>query len=93
MRMFRRVCRVTRKDNSKHENIHGSMGLANISGKVTGRRTKWLGNVKRRQRVNMPAGMTPSGNKKRPRTRWMDAVDRDMEMVGLERGMAGVLPL
>ena len=64
----------------------------NISNKVTERRLKWFGHVQRRpleHACRQIIDMKPAGKRKRgiPRTIWMDAENRDMKMMGLERKM------
>ena len=77
----------TRKDKIRNEYTRGAIGVAIISSKMTERQLKWFGHVKRRQ-IEHACGqiihLKPPGKRGRPRTRWMDAVDRDMKMVGLE---------
>ena len=74
------VCGVTRKNKIRSEYIRGAVGLVNIPSKATERLLQWFGHVTRRplgHACKQIMDMKPPG--KRPRTMWMDSMDRDMK--------------
>ena len=80
---------MTQKDKIRNEYIRRAVGVANTSGKVTESRLMWFGCLRRRpgeHACRQIMHMEPFGRRGgRPRTRWMDAVDRDLEMVDWKR--------
>ena len=89
MRMLRWMCGVTRRDTSRNGHIRGTTTVVQTSKKITEKRLKWYGHVRRMKEehivrrmldVNIP-GKRRRG---RPNLRWKDACKRDMLEVGLK---------
>ena len=87
--MLRWMCGVTRRDTIRNEHIRGTTRVVQASKKITEKRLKWYGHVRRMKEehivrrmldVNIP-GKRRRG---RPNLRWKDACKRDMTEVGLK---------
>ena len=84
MRMLRRIRGVTRTDRMRNQDLRNELGISNIKDKVREKRLGWYGHVQRMEEDNQVkkivkmevAGKRPRG---RPRARWMDRVQRDMQ--------------
>ena len=48
MRMLRWMCGVTKKDKIRNEHVRGSVKVSTVKKKITEKRLKWYGVVKRR---------------------------------------------
>ena len=70
---------MERHDDQK-DNVR-EVGLANTADKVTEIQLKWFGNIRRRTLADSVHGRWM----KKTKTRWMDAVNRDLKMVGFKR--------
>ena len=91
IRMLRWMCGVTRKDKIRNEHIRGTTRVAQASKKITGRRLIWYGHVTRRDgeqilRKVMRADIPGKRKRGRPKTRWKDACQRDLQSTGLRAG-------
>ena len=91
MRMLRWMCGVTRKDKSWNEHIRGTTRVAQASKKITERRLIWYGHVMRRDgehivRKVLRADIPGKRKRGRPKTRWKDACQRDLQSTGLRAG-------
>ena len=89
MRMLRWTCGGTRKDNIRTEHVRGSVKVTPVTKKVTEKRLKWYGHVKRRDeghviRRMLDARVTGKRRRGRQKTRWKDSCKRDVESVGLK---------
>ena len=87
-RMLRWVCRVTRKDKIRNENIGRTTKVAQSSKKITERRLEWYSHVLRMEEEHVVRRVMTKeipGKRKRgrPKTRWKDVCRRDMQTVGL----------
>ena len=88
MRMMRWAYGVTLYDRLRSENIRVAIGVAPLSGKIREARLRWYGHVRRADSCSVAAiafnlripGPKPVG---RPKTRWTDAVRRDLRTLGL----------
>ena len=49
MRMLRWMCRFTKKDKIRNEHVRGSVKVEPVTTKMTEKRLKWYGHVKRRE--------------------------------------------
>ena len=91
MRMLRWMCGVTRKYKIRNEHIRGRTRVAQASKKITERRLIWYGHVMRRDgehilRKVMRADIPGKRKRGRPKTRWKDACQRDLQSTGLRAG-------
>ena len=91
MRMLRWMCGVTRKDKIRNEHIRGTTRVAQASKKIIERRFIWYGHVMRRDgehklRKVMRAVIPGKMKRGRPKTRWKDACQRDLQTTGLRAG-------
>ena len=91
MRMLRWMCGVTRKDKIRNEHIRGTTKVVQASRKITERRLKWYGHVMRMEedhvvRRVMTKEIPGKRKRGRPKTRWKDVCNRDMQTVGLREG-------
>ena len=91
MRMLRWMCGVTRKDKIRNERIRGTTRVAQASKKITERRLIWYGHVMRRDgehilRKVLRAVIPGKRTRGRPKTRWKDACQRDLQSTGLRAG-------
>ena len=92
MRMLRWMCGVTRRDKIRNEHIRGTTGVVQASKKITEKRLKWYGHVRRMKEEHIVRRMLdveiPGERRRgRPNLRWKDACKRDVtEKSGSERG-------
>ena len=89
MRMLRWMCGVTRRDKIRSEHIRGTTGVVQASKKITEKRLKWYGHVRRMKEEHIVRRMLdveiPGKRRRgRPNLRWKDACKRDMTEVGLK---------
>lgn len=96
MKMLRWMMGVTKKDKIENRLVRGSVGVQNIAKKVTERRLSWAGHVWRRKEEEGHLGrrmldMDLPGTRRRgrPKTRWKDAVERDLNWTGLTQEDSG----
>ena len=80
---------VTKKDKIRNKHARGSVNVAPVTKKMTEKRLKWYGHVKRRDEGYMLRRMLDAllpGKRRRGRqkTRWKDSCKRDMESVVLK---------
>ena len=93
MRMLRRMCRVTRRDTIRNEHIRGTTRVVQASKKITEKRLKWYGHVRRMKEEHIVRRMLdvdiPGKRRRgRPSLRWKDACKRDMTQAGLKEDNA-----
>ena len=87
--MLRWMCGVTRRDKIRNEHIRGTTGVVQASKKITEKRLKWYGHVRRMKDEHIVRRMLdveiPGKRRRgRPNLRWKDACKRDMTKVGLK---------
>ena len=85
MGMLRWMCGVTKKDNTRNNHVRGSVKVAPVTKKITEKRLKWNGHVKRRDEEHVLRRMLDAPGKRRrgrQKTRWKDSCKRDLESVG-----------
>ena len=87
MRMLRRMCGVTRMDNIRNEHTRGTTGVVQASKKITEKRLKWYGHVRRMKEEHIVIRMLdveiPGERRRgRPNLRWKERHDTS----GSERG-------
>ena len=75
----------------RNEHIRGTTRVAQASKKITERRLIWYGHVVRRDgehtlRKVLRADIQRKRKRGRPRTRWKDACQRDLQSIGLRAG-------
>ena len=92
MRMLRWMCGVTR-DKIRNEHIRGTTRVVQASKKMTEKRLKWYGHVRRMKDehiVRRMLDMDIPGKRRRgrPNLRWKDACKRDMTQAGLKEDNA-----
>ena len=80
MRMLRWMCGVTRRDKILNKRIRGTTRVVQASKKITEKRLKWYGRVRRMLDVDIPGKISRG----RPYLRWKDACKRDMTQAGLK---------
>ena len=93
MRMLRWMCGVTRRDKIRNEHIGGTTRVAQASKKITEKRLKWYGHVRRMKEEHIVRRMLDvdiPGKKRRgrPNIRWENACKRDMTQAGLKEDNA-----
>ena len=95
MRMLRWMCGVTRRDKIRNEHIRGTPRVVQASKKITEKRLKWYGHVRRMTeehivRRMLDVDITLKRRRGRPRLRWKDACKRDniMTQAGLKEDNA-----
>ena len=89
MRMLRWICGVTRRDKIRNEHIIGTTRVVQASNKITEKRLKWYGHVRRMKETHIVRRMLdveiPGKRRRgRPNLRWKDACKRDMTEMGLK---------
>ena len=89
MRMLRWMCGVTRMDKIRNEHIRGTTRVVQASKKITEKRLKWYGHVRRMKEEHIVRRMLdvdiPGKRRRgRPNLRWKDACKRDMTQAGLK---------
>ena len=87
--MLRWMCGVTRRDNIRNEHIRGTTRVVHTSKKITEKRLKWYGHVRRMKEEHIVRRMLdveiPGKRRRgRPNLRWKDACKRDMTEMGLK---------
>ena len=93
MRMLRWMCGVTRRDKIRNEHIRGTTRVVQASKKITEKRLKWYGHVRRMKEEHIVRRMLdvdiPGKRRRgRPNLRWKDACKRDMTQAGLKEDNA-----
>ncbi len=94
MRMLRWMCGVTRRDKIRNEHIRGTTRVLQASKKITEKRLKWYGHVRRMKEEHIVRRMLdvdiPGRRRRRgrPNLRWKDACKRDMTQAGLKEDNA-----
>ena len=83
MRMQIWMCGVTRRDNIRNEHIRGTTRVVQECKKITEKRLKWYGHVRRMKEEHIVRRMLhvdiPGKRRRgRPNLRWQDACKRDM---------------
>ena len=86
MRMLRRIAGVTVKDMQRSEKIREECGVLDIKLKMREARLRWFGHVVRREEeedIRRTMAMEIKGKQRRgrPKKRWIDCVEKDMEEV------------
>ena len=89
MRMLRWMCGVTRRDKIRNEHIRGTTRVVQASKKITEKRQKWYGHVRRMKEEHIVRRMLdvdiPGKRRRgRPSLRWRDACKIDMSQAGLK---------
>ena len=84
---------VTRRDNIINEHIRGTTRVVQASKKITEKRLKWCGHMRRMKEEHIVRRMLdvdiPEERRRgRPNLRWKDACKRDMTEVGLKEDNA-----
>ena len=93
MRMLRWMCGVTRRDKIRNEHIRGTTRVVQASKKITEKRLKWYGHVRRMKEEHIVRRMLdvdiPGKRRRgRPNLRGKDACKRDMTQAGLKEDNA-----
>ena len=93
VRMLRWMCGVTRRDKIRNEHIRGTTRVVQASKKITEKRLKWYGHVRRMKEEHIVRRMLdvdiPGKRRRgRPSLRWKDACKRDMTQAGLKEDNA-----
>jgi len=60
----------------------------NIVKWIKGQRISWLGHLERMEEDRMPKNIftqEPEGTRRRPKERWREEVERDLQMLGVRR--------
>ena len=81
--MLRWVSGVTRRDKVRNEHIRGTTRVVQASKKITEKRLKCYGHVRRMkeehiERIMIDVDIPGKGRRGRPHLRWKDACKRDM---------------
>ena len=84
MRMLRRIKGVTLRDKVKSVDIRKELGVSSIQEKVREIRLRWYGHMQRMEEnneVRAVGAMRVPGKRprERPRARWVDCVQRNMQ--------------
>ena len=84
---------MTRRDKIRNEHIRGTTRVVQASKKITGKRLKWYGHVRRMKEEHIVRRMLdvdiPGKRRRgRPNLRWKDACKRDMTQAGLKEDNA-----
>ena len=92
-RMLRWIFGLTRRDQIRDEHIEGTNKVVKPSKKITEKRLKWYGHVRRMKEEHIVRRMLDvdiSGKirRRRPHLRWKDACKRDMTQAGLKEDNA-----
>jgi len=89
MRMLRLMCGKTLKDRVRSEKIREMTGVEKIEEFLRDQRLRWFGHVERMSEERAPVKamrVAVDGKKRgRPKMRWREVVEKDMELRGLER--------
>ena len=83
-----RMCGVTKTDQIRNEHVRGSVKVAPVTKKITEKRLKWYGHVKRRDeghvlRRTLDAPVPGKRWRGRQKIRWKDSCNKDLESVWL----------
>ena len=85
MRMLRWMCGATKKDNTRNEHVRGSVKVAPVTKKITEKKVKWYGHVKRRVEGHMLGKMLDAQERVGEEDRQpFDLCKRDMDSVLLK---------
>ena len=89
MRMQIWMCGVIRRDTIRNEHIRGTTRVVQECKKITEKRLKWYGHVRRMKEEHIVRRMShvdiPGKRRRgRPNLRWQGAFKRDMTEVGLK---------
>lgn len=93
MRMLRWIGGVSLKQHLRNEVVRGQVKVMAITEKMREQRLRWFGHVERREegyvgkRVQQ-LQVEGTRSRGRPRLRWLDVVNEDMEQSGLKKEMA-----
>ncbi|KAM2920166.1 hypothetical protein COP2_042051 [Malus domestica] len=93
MRMLRWMCRHTRKDKIRNEDIRGKVGVAKIEGKRRENRLRWFGHVQRRptdapvRRCDHGTEVQGRRGRGRPRKTLEETLRKDLEYLDLTEDM------
>ena len=92
MRMLRWMSGVTRRDKIRNEHIRGTTRVAQASKKISEKRLKWYGHVRRMKEEHIVRRMLDvdiPGTRRRGRSnlRWKDACKRHNDTGRVERGL------
>ena len=90
MRMLRWMCGVTRVDKIRNEHIRWTTRVVQASKKISDKRLKWYGHVRRMKEEHIVRRMLVvdipgKRGRGRPNLRWKDACKRGMTEVGLKQ--------
>ena len=90
MRMQLWMCGVTRRDKIRNEHIRGTTRVVQECKKITEKRLKWYGHVRRMKEEHIvrriiDVDILGKRRRGRPNLRWQDACKRDMTEMGLKR--------
>ena len=91
--MLRWMCGVTRRDKIRNEHIRGTTRVVQASKKITEKRLKWYGHVRRMKeeclvRRMLDVDIPGKSRRGRPSLRWNDACKRDMTQARLKEDNA-----
>ena len=83
---------MTSRENIRNEHIRGTRRVVQASKKITEKRLKWYGHVRRMKEEHtlkrMPDGHDILGKRRREQPRWNDACKRDTTEAGLKEDNA-----
>ena len=90
MRMLRWILGISLRDKIRSEDIRKRSGVTDIVDKMQESRLRWYGHISRReveQDIRRVMEMEVEGNRGRgrPKRRWMDCVEKDMEVKRLTK--------
>ncbi len=94
MRMLRWMCGVTRRDKIRNEHIRGTTRVVEASQKITEKRLKWYGHVRRMKEELIVRRMLDvhrhnrEKKKRAAKPKMEDACKRDMTQAGLKEDNA-----
>ncbi len=93
-KMLRMMCGITLKDKVTNVEVAERVGVESLEVWLRRQRLRWYGHVLRKgdhTAVGRMLTMEVAGSRGRgrPMRRWIDVVERDMRVMGLEREMAG----
>ena len=93
MSMLIWMCGVARRDKFRNEHIRGTIRVVQASQKITEKRLKWYGHVRKMTEEHIVRRMLEVDvpwirRRGRPNLRWEDACKRDMTQAGLKEDSA-----
>lgn len=95
MKMLRWSTGITMKDKVRSDATRGKMMVRRVGDKLREKRLRWFGHIERRNMDEKHIGqvaqsMKIDGKMKRgrPKTRWMDCVNKDMKAIDVGRQLA-----